>query len=221
MSAEPGVRVRRVLVGVPSAAKDGRHLDSALQALLAQSQALQLIEAVPIGGAVNGRVAENDVAHAGVKDCRVRVSATAHFRALDCALERPGVSALVVDQARRVVTLVQILEDAGEDFGVLVGKEEASIVAFEELLMTGRCEEGRVAQYVFVGGKQSFFLSHHNSDDGGGESGRAARILHRTVHRRRQLRLHIIAKRSLDGFGQLANTVLLGERALGRIPLDP
>jgi len=51
MSAETGVAVRRVLVGVAGAAQDRRHLDAALQALLAQGQALQLVEAVAVGGA--------------------------------------------------------------------------------------------------------------------------------------------------------------------------
>jgi hypothetical protein len=43
------------------------------------------------------------------------------------------------------------------------------------------------------------------------------RIPHWTVKRGRELRLHILAKRSLDGFGQLADTVFLGKRALEHV----
>ena len=56
MSAEPRVRVRRVVIRIPRAAQDRRDLDSALQTLLPESKALELLEAVLLCRAVYDRV---------------------------------------------------------------------------------------------------------------------------------------------------------------------
>lgn len=68
MSAKAGVAVRRVLIGIPSTAQDDADLDSALQALLAQGQALELFEAITLSRTVHSCVSEEIVAHAGVEE---------------------------------------------------------------------------------------------------------------------------------------------------------
>jgi len=206
MSAEARIGIRRVLVGIPSTAQDGGDLDSTLQTLLSKREPFELVEAVTIGSAVDGCVAENDIAHAGVEDCGIGASATADFWAFQLALETPGIAALVVHKARVVVTFVEILEDTGKDFGVFVGQKDASVVALEELIATGRCKEGRVDQHVFVSGKQSLFLSHHNSDDGASESWTLN--WRATVQTVLHLLLDFIAERPLGRLGQLGDTVL-------------
>lgn len=175
MSAEAGVIVRRVLVGVPSAAQDGADLDATLQALLAQSEPFELIETVTLCCTVYGRVTEDNVSHARVKECRLDVSATTvkvfrvGIRRLDRALEQPSVPAFIVDKPGIVVALVQILEDTGEDFGFFVWQIDATRVRLEELASQRRREERRVVQYVFVCCEQSLVWSNHECDYGAGE----------------------------------------------------
>jgi len=80
MSAEARVTVWCILVRVPSATEDGANLDSALQALLAQGEPLELLKAVPFRRAVHGSVTENNVTYAGVKYCRLNTPATTRAR---------------------------------------------------------------------------------------------------------------------------------------------
>jgi len=196
MSAQPRVRVRSVVIRVPGAAQDRRHLDSALQTLLPKSKALELVEAVAFSSAVHGSVAQDHVAHTGVVYCRRRIRlwpAAAYFWALRVALEHPSVTAFVVHQPWRVIALVEIFEDAGENFRFLVWQKDASIVALEEVVSARRCEERRMRENILVSGEQSLFLSHHNSDDGAGESGRAAFNRRLTVQTLDHLLLDVIA----------------------------
>src|SRR5215469_16297197 len=106
MSAEARVTVRRVLVGIACTAQDGTDLDSTLQPLFAQGKPLELLEAISIRRTIHCRVSENNVTNTGMKDGRLDTTATADFRALQLPLKHPGIVALVVHQARIVVTLV-------------------------------------------------------------------------------------------------------------------
>jgi hypothetical protein len=90
-------------------------LDTGLKALFPKTQALQLIQAVLLGGAVDNGVTKYFATHAREIDCRFAVSATTFFQVLG-VFQVPSVSALVVQQARIVVTLVKEFEDAGEYF---------------------------------------------------------------------------------------------------------
>ena len=175
MSAEARVSVRGVLVGVPGAAQDDADLDSALKALLAQRQLLELLEAVALSGTVHGRVTEDNVAHTGKEDGRLDTAATTKFRALHGrTLEVPRVALLVVQEAWVVVSLVEVLEDTGEDCRFFV-RERKTSRRVEELTAQGRSKVRRLTQYVLVCRKQSLVLTHHKSDDGAGEGrGRAA-----------------------------------------------
>jgi hypothetical protein len=179
MGAQPRVGVWRVLVREARTAEDGGDLDAALQALLAQGEPLELLEAIPVRGAVHGRVAENDVADASVEDCRLDGDAAAVGggggvgglgevgRDFERALEHPGLAPLVVQQARVVVAFVQILKHAREDLGFFEGEIEAPVGGWlEELVLQRRREERRVTQYVFVRGEQALVRSHYDGDDG-------------------------------------------------------
>lgn len=77
MSAEPRVRVRRVVVGILRRAQNGGDVDSALEALLAQGQLLELLDAVPFGRAVYDGIPEKVLPYAGHVDCRLDGSAAA------------------------------------------------------------------------------------------------------------------------------------------------
>jgi len=76
MSAEPRVRVRRVVIGVPRAAQNRRDLDPALQALLPESKPLELLEPIRLRRAVYDRVLQEVLSHAGDVDRRLDGSAT-------------------------------------------------------------------------------------------------------------------------------------------------
>lgn len=184
VSAQPRITVWCVLVGIARAAQDGADLDPALQALLAQGELLELFEAVAISSTVHGRVAEDDVVDTRVVKggfdggCAV---AFVWVRAVHCALEHPGLAALVMDQARIVVTLVEILQDTREDFGLLRRQVNASSGGFEELAPQNLGEVGGVGKDVFVCGEQSLVGANNDGHDGRGEA-RGDGLPHRTVH---------------------------------------
>lgn len=113
MSAEPRLRVGSVVVRVPCRAQNDVDRNSRLEALLPKSKALQLVQAVLLRRAVDNCVPEEIVADAGVVHDGFTGSAATCAVVLG-ALEMPGVSALVVQQAGVVVALVQKLEDAGQ-----------------------------------------------------------------------------------------------------------
>lgn len=76
MGAETRVRVRRVVIGVPSATQDGSDFDSALQTLLAKGKALELLEAVLVREAVDDGISKEILSHARDESCGLGVSAT-------------------------------------------------------------------------------------------------------------------------------------------------
>lgn len=109
VGAEARVRVRRVVIGIPRAAQDGRHLDAALQALLAQRERLELVEAVLLCRAVYDRVLQQVFAHAGHVGCGFDAAAATRVFGVGrsgCVFEFPRASALVVDQAGVIVALL-------------------------------------------------------------------------------------------------------------------
>ena len=83
-----------------------------MKTLFPKSKALQLLQAVLLSGAVDDGVSEYVTAHSRKIDCRFARSATTIFLVLS-VLQFPSVSALVVQQARIVVTLVEEFEDTG------------------------------------------------------------------------------------------------------------
>lgn len=82
------------------------------------------------------------------------------------ALDLPCVATLVVDQARRVVALVQVLEDRREDLGLLVREGEALARGLHVLRAQGGSQDGRFHQDLLMGGKDACLPADDESDDG-------------------------------------------------------
>lgn len=111
MSAEPRIRVRRVVIRIPRRAKDRCDLDAALQTLLPEGKALELLKAVLLCCAVYDRILQEILAHGGNVGCSFDGSATTCRilwvgRVYHCVFELPRVLALAVQQTGVVVTLL-------------------------------------------------------------------------------------------------------------------
>ena len=127
MSAEPRVRVRRVVIRKASRRHDDIDLDSRLKALLPKRQALQLVQSELFGCAIYSSVFEQDSAHTVVIDCRLNRSAATEVLGVLGIFELPRVATLVVQQAGVVVTLVEVFEDAGKDLGLSMKRIKSSL----------------------------------------------------------------------------------------------
>ncbi len=147
-------------------------------------------------------------------------------------LELPRIPALVVADGRIVVALVEILEDAREDLGIIIGQVDALGVSLEELTPTGRREERRQAEDVLMrrkkplllanleisisalmthsvrGHRLSLSMTHREGDDGAHESAAERR----TLQLLRRFQLGRVLERPLDP-GRLARAVPRDERA--------
>lgn len=113
MSAEPRVRVRRVVIRIPRTAKNRSDLDSTLQTLLPESKALELLKSVLLCRTVYDCIPQKVFSHAGDVCCSLDRSATTFVFGVGgahCILEFPRISALVVQQAGVVVALLHIKE---------------------------------------------------------------------------------------------------------------
>jgi len=117
-----------------------------------------------------------------------------------------------MDQARVVVTLVQILKDTAEDLRFLCGQVDASISGLEELRAQEIGKERAVRQHILMRSKEPGLIANDYRHDG---TGKARGALH---HRAVLARVHLlgndllllfrrIAKRSLRLFGYLARSV--------------
>ena len=82
------------------------------------------------------------------------------------ALDLPCVPTLVVDQSRRVVTLVQVLEDGREDLGLLIRQGDALPRGLHVLRAKGRSQDGRLHQDFLMGGKDASLAADDQGDDG-------------------------------------------------------
>ena len=120
MSAEPGVRVRRVIIRKASRCHDDINLDSRLKTLLPKRQALQFVQSELLGRAVDGGVFEQDSTHTVMINCRLDRSAATEVMWILRIFELPRVATLVVQQAWVVITLVEVFEDAGEGLGLSI-----------------------------------------------------------------------------------------------------
>lgn len=123
--------------------------------LLAQSDALELLQLVLLGSTVDDGVLEDLGAGGLVEDGGLIV-----------ALDLPCVSALVVDQSGGVVALVQVLEDGGEDLGLLVRKGDALARGLHVLRAQGGSQDGRLRQDLLMGGKDACLAADDQGDDG-------------------------------------------------------
>ena len=160
MRSQLGVAFRRVGVGVPRAGQDGAALDAGLEALLAQRQPFELVQAVAFGRAVHQGVLEQRLAATHVVDRRLPVALRRLFKL-------PRVAPLVVEEARVVVAFVEVFEDGGEDLGELFGEVDPFGAGLEELAAADGGEEGGGGEDVFVGGEESLVDADAQGDDWG------------------------------------------------------
>jgi hypothetical protein len=82
-------------------------------------------------------------------------------------LQEPTASLLIVVDVGRVVALVEVLKDGGEDFGGFIGQFDAFACGLEELRPDDVGEEGRFVEDAFVGGEESLFGTDADGYDGG------------------------------------------------------
>ncbi len=137
--------------------------------LLAQRDALQLLEAILLGGAVDCRVLQKLALDAVVIDGSLGATIFASL------LQLPRVPLLVVDQARIVIGLVKILEDGREDLGFFVGQRDLLGLRVHHLVLQDALEEGRGSEDILVGCKDPLFLADDEGNDGGDGAAGAGR----------------------------------------------
>lgn len=170
VSTEATVRIRRVGISVLGRPQDGADVDAGMQPLLAQSQTLQLLEAVPIGGTVDDCVTQDLGPHAGEIDGGIGARAVVRgwwwlLRSPHAVLELPGVTVPVVNQAWIVVSLVEILEHCRKDLGLLVGKGDSLVHGIRRVLATSRLEKGRLAEDILVCRKKTSLAANGKGDN--------------------------------------------------------
>ena len=163
MCSELGVAIGGVGVGVPCTGQDCPDLHPGLQTLLAKRQPLQLLQTIPISGTVYQCVfEERDPSWLIPYGALLSTGAVGVF-------QLPGVLTFVVKEFGVVVALVEVLEDAGEDFGDLGGEGDPVGVGFEEVAAGDGSEEGRGGESVGVGGEEAFRGADGEGYDWGGE----------------------------------------------------
>ena len=126
--------------------------------MLAQSQSLELVQAVPFGGAVDQRVLQQHLSASRVVDRRFRSVLRRRF-------QLPRVSAFVVEKAGVVVAFVEVFEDGGEDFGEFFRQVDSFGGGLEELAAADGGEEGRGGEDVFVGCEETLLDADAEGDD--------------------------------------------------------
>lgn len=148
----------QILLTIPRTTQDQVDLDSTLQTLFPERQALEFLKTVLFCGTVYDGIFEKILSHARDVGCGFYGSATTsvfgvwRFHGI---LELPRVVALAIEQVRVIVTLVEVLEDGGKDFGFFVGKVDSLTLGREELSSASRREERRHAKDVLVSCEQS------------------------------------------------------------------
>lgn len=191
------VGVRGVSVRVTGAGEDGAALDTGLQALFTESQAFERGEVVAFcctticfqqsakisiikieflwNNLLNSSILQNNIPRGLVHDRRIVLLRAINVHITRFVFQLPRVSTPVVQQPRVVVALVQVLEHAGEDFGLLLRKADGlamSVGGFEKLSAAGIGEDRGHAEDFLMGGEEALFGSHADGDDGGGEGSR-------------------------------------------------
>lgn len=133
---------------------------SLTKALLPQSNPLELVQAILLGGAVDDGVLEQLALHAMMEHGRL---VTVLLRWL---LQLPRVALLVVDEAGVVVALVEVLENRREDLGLFVRQGNLLALGVEHLILEDALEEGGDSKHILMGGEDSLFLADDQSHDG-------------------------------------------------------
>lgn len=156
--------------------------------MLPQSNPLQLVQAVLVGRAVDHGILEQVAVDGVVVDgglgsrgggvvlLHQQLGVDPGTAGRLGLLELPRVVALVVQEARIVVALVEVFEDGGEDLGLVFGQGDAArrtagasgllVLFVEDLAVQDLLEVGRDAEDVFVGGKDALVAADDERDDG-------------------------------------------------------
>lgn len=142
--------------------------------LLSESELLQVRQTIALSSAVDDGIFEQVTLNASEIDCALDPGAV-----LVCGgLEFPRVAALVVRHSRKVVSLVEVLEDRAEYLRLLVRESNALGRRVHVRISEGMSEERTGAEDVFVGSKESLFGADDEGDNVGGE------IAIRTINKR-------------------------------------
>jgi len=96
---------------------------------------------------------------------------------LRLVLELPRVALPVLDQARIVVSLVEVLENGGEDLRFFVRKGYPPTLRIEEVVAAGSLKERRLSEDILVRRKEPSLTAHSECDYGRGSGGLVAGVL--------------------------------------------
>jgi len=111
----------------------------------------------------------------------------------------PRVSGSVVQQTRIVVTLVQILENRGEDFGFLVDERYPPALRIGEVVSAEGVEKRRLAEDVLMRCKEPPLPPNHECHDGGKGSRIVSSISITILLGKRSLQFRNLGSVSTDG----------------------
>jgi hypothetical protein len=112
MSAQSRVSLWGVVICVSSGSQDNIGRYPTLEALLSESDALELFQAILLGGTVHHSITEDGISHLRVKDSRLARPAATGFVDILGILEGPRMATLTVEQAGVIVAFVQEFENA-------------------------------------------------------------------------------------------------------------
>jgi len=146
-----------IVIGESRTREDGAALYPRLQALLLQAQSLQFVQAIPLCSTIQQRVLKNNLACSRMPDGRLDGTASIVIRS--SVFQLMTTRSFVVDQARVVVTLVEVLEQRGEDFGEFVCERDTFLgsQSIKVLGPTKGGKEGRDGEDGLVAGKEARF----------------------------------------------------------------
>lgn len=134
--------------------------------MLAEGNLLELGKAVSLSSTVDDRVLEQVAIEAAVVDGAL----DAGLLFLGGRLNLIRVAALVVGEAGKVVTLVEVLEDGTEDLRFLVGQGDALGRWVHVCVSEGLGEERTGREDILVSGKETLLGADDEGDDTGGHS---------------------------------------------------
>jgi len=129
--------------------------------LLAKSNLLELLEPILLSSTIDNRVLQE------ITIDRMDVDGGFDTALVARGLQLPRVALLVVDEPRRVVAFVEILENRREDLGLLVGQRNLLGLRVCQLVVEDGLKEGGGEQDILVGGKDALVLADDQSHNRG------------------------------------------------------
>lgn len=130
--------IRGIRICISRTRENRAALNARLQPLLPQRQPFQVVQSIPVGGAIKHRVFQQHLSSAVVEESGLGIASAVVLS----LLEFPGVAAFVVEEAGVVVAFVEVFEDGGKYLGEFLGEVDSFCGGFEELAATDSGEEG-------------------------------------------------------------------------------